>query len=140
MPSFDELRREGMADACVLIVASKRLPSTITYADLVNLVGLGHAEGVAAVDRFKARARRANLRVVAGGRQDVILPGEPGGGTYNRAPRPARPGEKWCGRCSRFRPVSEFGVNRNASDGPQSYCRPCAREASRESHARRRAK
>ncbi|MBP7594331.1 MAG: hypothetical protein KA755_01630 [Candidatus Microthrix sp.] len=56
--TLEAARRQGMADACVLILASKRLPSTITYADLTRMVGCTNREAVDAVARFKDRARQ----------------------------------------------------------------------------------
>lgn len=52
----DRFRREGMADAAVLLVAHRIHPSTDLDA-WGRALGLDHRELVAAVDRFKARTR-----------------------------------------------------------------------------------
>lgn len=53
---IDELHREGMADAAVLLVAHRVLPR-YELADWGKLLGLDHADLVHAVNRFKDRAR-----------------------------------------------------------------------------------
>lgn len=52
----DRFRREGMADAAVLLVAHRIHPTTDLDA-WGRALGLEHRELVAAVDRFKERAR-----------------------------------------------------------------------------------
>jgi Protein of unknown function (DUF3102) len=52
-------RREGMADAAVLLVANRVIP-TMHLSDWGDTLGLNHQELTAAVERFKARAARSN--------------------------------------------------------------------------------
>lgn len=61
----DRFRREGMADAAVLLVA-KRINPTSDLDDWGQHLGLEHRELVAAVDRFKAR-RSPRLHLVQRG-------------------------------------------------------------------------
>lgn len=50
----DRFRREGIADAAVLLVAARIHPTT-NLDDWGRALGLEHSELVAAVDRFKER-------------------------------------------------------------------------------------
>lgn len=61
----DRFRREGMADAAVLLVA-RRVAPTMDLADWGRHLDLEHRELVAAVDRFKARARGVAYRPATG--------------------------------------------------------------------------
>lgn len=127
-----EVAADAAADTVVRIMASRRLPSTIRSEDLALLAGVPHADLVAAVARFKARVApkppaRPRLTVV----RDRIQ-------TQNRRPREPKPGEKWCGRCGEFHPVSAFGVRAAAPDGLQAWCRPAMAQASKDAHRRKR--
>jgi len=33
--------------------------------------------------------------------------------------------QKICNRCQQMKPISQFGVRRDAADGRLSYCKPC---------------
>lgn len=83
----DHLRREGMADAAVLLLAKRVFP-TLTLNDWRRHLDLTEAEVAAAVDRIKARAaalHRPNLRAVP-------------------APRASRTGER---RARKFTPAAD---------------------------------
>lgn len=54
MKSADQFRREGLADAAVLLVAGKVVP-TMTLEEWARPLGLTHPELRAAVDRWKAK-------------------------------------------------------------------------------------
>ncbi|PRX92349.1 endonuclease VII domain-containing protein [Allonocardiopsis opalescens] len=45
-------------------------------------------------------------------------------------------GEKWCPKCERALPRSEFGSNRSSRDGLTAYCRPCHNRIGRENRER----
>lgn len=53
--ALDQARREGIADACVLLVA-RRINVSLTLEDWARHLGVTRTELVAAVDRLKARA------------------------------------------------------------------------------------
>ena len=56
-------------------------------------------------------------------------------------PKPEIPdGYKQCTRCKEILPVDSFGIDRKARDGRTWYCKPCKRQASRESYLRRKIK
>lgn len=132
--STEAARRAGMADACVLILASRRMPATVTFADLIAMVGCTNREGVEAVTRFKDRARaRQGLPPVA--TQNGRLQKR----QARQAPGPAPDGMKWCGQGGHFVPRSEFSANATKPDGLQVMCRPCRSDYNRERRERRRA-
>jgi hypothetical protein len=41
-------------------------------------------------------------------------------------PQPPGPGEKWCPRCARVRPLAAFHRDRTRADGRHGWCRDCA--------------
>jgi hypothetical protein len=47
-------------------------------------------------------------------------------------------GDKYCFRCATAKPVGEFYAVPSKPDGRDSRCKPCAREASRQSQATRK--
>lgn len=49
-------------------------------------------------------------------------------------------GTKHCGRCDTTKPRDEFGNNRSAKDGLQTYCRECNRDMRRGSSTPRPAR
>lgn len=132
--TLEAARRQGMADACVLILATKRLPATISYADLTRMVGCTNREAADAVARFKDRARqRQGLPPVA------VENGRLRQRKRRGAPGPAPDGHKWCGQGQHFTPTTEFSPNRATPDGLQGMCKPCRSDYDRERNARRTA-
>jgi hypothetical protein len=47
---------------------------------------------------------------------------------------------KVCAKCWNLKPVSQFGVNRGASDGFVSYCKPCWVGITQKAQARQKKK
>ena len=48
------------------------------------------------------------------------------------------PEDKYCFRCTTAKPVGEFYAVKSKPDGRDSRCKPCARQASRDSQATRK--
>lgn len=48
---------------------------------------------------------------------------------------PVQQGEKYCFRCATVKPVTDFYTDAHTPDGRNSRCKPCAKDASRESRA-----
>jgi len=46
-------------------------------------------------------------------------------GKRTRAPRKARPGEKWCPKHEGFVSITDFGVDKARYDGLQGWCKAC---------------
>lgn len=65
---------------------------------------------------------------------------EPDGAPHVCVPKPHEvvPVDKMCGSCRRVLPLSAFGWDCHRTDGRNARCKPCAREAWRESQLRRR--
>lgn len=140
LPEQPDHYRQGLADAAVAIVATKRLPHHITATDIGQVLGLTHQELVLAVDRFKIRRRQgAPLGPVGGLRRSTgtVTSSAPQRPTPRRAPGPAPAGQKWCGWHATFHPLDDFGKNRGTKDGLQNYCRAGVRESQAASYDRR---
>lgn len=131
--TLEAARVRGMADACVLLLASKQLPATLSYRDLTTLVGLSNRDAVEAVERFKDRLRVQRGLPPALATENGRLRQR----TKRTAPGPAPDGQKWCGQGAHFVDLSGFSTNRATPDGLQSMCRPCRRDYDRERNARR---
>ncbi len=53
-----------------------------------------------------------------------------------KEPRPqTTPGNKWCRRCKRVKPLGEFYLNPRMHDGHHSWCTPCVKESAAKSRA-----
>lgn len=55
-------------------------------------------------------------------------------GTGKRKYIPPPKGTKYCKRCQQFVPVSDFGPQKDKSDGLAFWCRPCNNKHHREAH------
>lgn len=109
MPDLAAVRREGMAEAVVLLVANRAVPPAATVGLLAQALGLEQAEVKAALTRVRARtARERGVRLV----RPAVVPD----------------GHKWCPWAGHVAPRTDFGANAAKPDGLSPYCRECCRE------------